>query len=97
MERFIFPFAFHKSLFLRHFGPLITAPDRLAGVSHEKPTRFKVLALQHSLGTIECIESGLAKTSLEKMPTERMILGIIAIISFNVRAIETMFAFLWEF
>ncbi|KAI0112105.1 hypothetical protein GGR51DRAFT_508062 [Nemania sp. FL0031] len=83
-ESFIFPFAFQKSAFLRHHSQLITTPDRLAGVSHEKPTRFEVMALQRSLGTISCIESGLAGTSLEKTSTERIILAIIAIISFNL-------------
>ncbi|KAJ8128841.1 hypothetical protein O1611_g4790 [Lasiodiplodia mahajangana] len=83
-ESFIFPFAFQKSFFLRHYGPLITTPDRLAGVSHEKPTRFKVMALQRCLGTIACIESGLAGTGQEEPSTERIILAIIAIISFNL-------------
>ncbi|KAI3321689.1 hypothetical protein HD806DRAFT_501744 [Xylariaceae sp. AK1471] len=81
---FVFPFAFQKSVFLRQYGQLITTPDRLAGVSHEKPTRFKIMALQRSLGTIACIESGLAGTNLEKPSTERIILAIIAIISFNL-------------
>ncbi|KAI0869189.1 hypothetical protein GGS24DRAFT_512418 [Hypoxylon argillaceum] len=57
------------------------------------PTRFKVMALQRSLGTIACIESGLAGTNLEKPSTERIILAIIAVISFNVRAIKTNTAF----
>ncbi|KAI0450036.1 hypothetical protein F5B21DRAFT_450166 [Xylaria acuta] len=83
-ESFIFPFAFQKSVFLHHYSQLITTPDRLAGVSHEKPTRFKVMALERSLGTIACIESGLAGTSLEKPSTERIILAIIAVISFNL-------------
>jgi hypothetical protein len=52
------------------------------------------MALQRSLGTIACIESGLAGTSLEKPSTERIILAIIAIISFNVRAIKTSSALL---
>ncbi|KAI1270820.1 hypothetical protein F5Y07DRAFT_67561 [Xylaria sp. FL0933] len=84
IENFIFPFAFQKSAFLRHYGQLITAPDRLTGVSHEKPMRFKVMALQRSLGAIACIESGLAGTSLEKPSTERIILGILAVICFNL-------------
>ncbi|KAI8623506.1 hypothetical protein F5Y19DRAFT_372029 [Xylariaceae sp. FL1651] len=83
-ESFIFPFAFQKSSFLHYYGPLITTPDRLAGVSHEKPTRFKVMALQRSLGTIACIESGLAGTSMKKPSIERIILAIIAVISFNL-------------
>ncbi|KAI1345382.1 hypothetical protein F5Y01DRAFT_300708 [Xylaria sp. FL0043] len=84
IESFIFPFAFQKSAFLRHYGQLITTPNRLTGVSHEKPTRFKVMALQRSLGAIACIESGLAGTSLEKPSTERIILGILAVICFNL-------------
>ncbi|KAK5627496.1 hypothetical protein RRF57_003212 [Xylaria bambusicola] len=83
-ESFIFPFAFQQSLFLRHYGQLITAPEQLAGVSHEKPTRFKIMALQRSLGAIACIESALAGTNLENPSTERVILTIIAVISFNL-------------
>ncbi|KAI1425166.1 hypothetical protein F5Y12DRAFT_386581 [Xylaria sp. FL1777] len=83
-ESFIFPLAFKKSPFLRHYSQVITTPDRLSGVSHEKPARFKVMALQRSLGTISCIESGLACTNFEKPSTERLIVAIIAMISFNL-------------
>ncbi|KAJ3577964.1 hypothetical protein NPX13_g2603 [Xylaria arbuscula] len=83
-ESFIFPFAFKKSQFLRHYSELITTPDRLTGVSHEKPTRFKVMALQRSLGTMSCIESGLAGTNLENISIERLMLAILALISFNL-------------
>ncbi|KAI1754827.1 hypothetical protein F4782DRAFT_491731 [Xylaria castorea] len=84
VESFWFPFAFQKSLFLRHYAQLFTRPGRLAGVSYEKPARFRVIALRRSLGSIACIESGLANPDFNKASTERVILGIIAVISFNL-------------
>ncbi|KAI1311361.1 hypothetical protein F5Y03DRAFT_342770 [Xylaria venustula] len=42
------------------------------------------MAIRRSLGTIACIESGLAGTNLEKPCAERIILAIIATISFNL-------------
>ncbi|KAI0517577.1 hypothetical protein F5B22DRAFT_654793 [Xylaria bambusicola] len=83
-ERFIFPFAFQKSPFLRHYAQLIIRPGQLAGVPHEKPTRLKMMALERSMDAISCVETALAGTNLENPSTELVILAIIAVISFNL-------------
>ncbi|KAI1320135.1 hypothetical protein F5Y16DRAFT_390287 [Xylariaceae sp. FL0255] len=84
VESFLVPFAFQKSMFLSHYAQIFTRPDRLAGVSYERPARFKAMALQRAMGSIGCIKSKLATLDSDRAVIEHIICAVIAIISFNL-------------
>ncbi|KAL3469802.1 hypothetical protein BJX99DRAFT_264842 [Aspergillus californicus] len=85
---FWFPFAFRASEFLKQFKSVMTSPEMVAAVSRAPEKKFRVLALERSLGTVSCLQGILNGTSLVRMVTNSVIRAVVACICYNLVSLD---------
>jgi hypothetical protein len=79
------PFAFKNSAFLLHYRHIFGSPHILVPLYRRSAKQLRLLALQRSLETIQCVETRLSSFDTSSATSDDVLRAVLALICYNVR------------